>query len=623
MYERLINTIFSYILMKRVILVLCIILLIPHTTAQPSVTIIAPAVERTPSRLQGVLSYISVHTEKGSGHIYIDTWPLAEVDIQGSARLAVQVACDVVNKDWKEYDFFITVRSDSPIVGGPSAGGAMTVAVIAALQGWSLTEGVVMSGTINPDETVGPVGGLYQKAQAASEVAHLFLVPEGQTTILVEEQETIQEGPFAYITTTQKEVNLLEEGQKMGLDVKEVYDIRDAVYYFTGEKIEPPHIEAEPIKADFMKPYVEQKLHETEEEYTRVSTRVDDYTGSYKSDLEDLMTSAQEQIHYARETYESGKYYTSMSASFVAGLNITFADNLLLYFEGQSPEEIFEPLDSYLDTLSEEISSERPHGMTALQCTAAAQKRLFEAEGYLKQAHETRSTVDYMRYASQAQRGGETAEFWLNLAREYQKGDEITEKTLKSAASSMVNTAELSLVYASSILPKTNVLQEAEDDLKTAETEFMEKAYAVSLFSALESKVYSEVALIANVSDKSIITQRVERAKERASNAIETSRRRGIEPVLAVSLYELAESLESPIELLVYLRYAEETASVYRYIEIQPEITEVTEKGEGESEETDKKEEGKGELLLLLFLGIGICIGIGISWVFKLIRSNH
>lgn len=609
---------FSYLLMKRVILLLCIMLVIPsYSTAaeQSSVTVIAPAVERTPSGLQGVLSYITVNTQKGSGHIYIDTWPLAEVDIQGSARLAVQVASDVVDKNWREYDFFITVRSGSPIIGGPSAGGAMTVAVVAALQGWSLTEGVVMSGTINPDETVGPVGGLYQKAQAASEMAHLFLVPEGQTTILVEEQELIQQGPFTYITTTQKEVDLVEEGKKMGLEVKEVYDIRDAVYYLTGKTIEPPHIEAEPITTDFMKPYAHKKLQETEDEYTTTATRINTSTSSYKSDLKDLLESAQTQITYAQEAYESGEYYTSVSGCFVAGLYITYADNLLSYFEGQPVEDIFVTLEDYLNNLSEEIKSERPYGMTALQCIAAAQKRIFEAEDYLQQAYETDSDFDYIQHASYAQRRGETAEFWLNLARTYQKGDEITEITLTNAASSMVNTARLSLVYASSILPRTTILQEAEDNLEKAEREFMDTAYAASLFSALESKVYGEVALIAYSSDTDV-PQRMERARERASSAIETSRNQGIEPVLAVSYYELAESSGDSIQSLMYLRYAEEIATLNKYVESQPEMSVgITSEGETGEKENEKGEES------LLFLGIGICIGIGISWVFRMMRS--
>jgi uncharacterized protein len=606
--QKFINPPHFYLPMKYVNLLLCIILLIPSHVidAQSPVTIIAPAVERTPSGLQGVLSYITVHTEKGNGHVFIDTWPLAEVDIQGSARLAVQVASDVVHKDWRAYDFFITVRSDSPIIGGPSAGGAMTVAVIAALQEWELSPGVVMSGTINPDETVGPVGGLDQKAKAASEVASLFLVPEGQTTIMVEEQEPFQVGPFTYVTTTQKEVNLVEEGKNMGLEVKEVYDIREAVFYFTGNTIESPHIEAEPIKADFMKSYAQKELEETQEEYTTTQERINAYSGSYKEDLEDVLRSAEEEIVHANKTYESGTYYTSMSASFVAGLYITYADNLLSYFNGQSVEEIFGSLDEYLNTLYEEIKTEHPHGMTALQCIAAAQMRVFEALDYLQQAQE-KEDFEHIQYASYAQRRGESTEFWLSLAREYQNGEEITEEALESAASSMINTAELSLVYASSILPQSNVLQEAEDILKKAETEYMNRIYASSLFSALQSKVYSEVALIAYSPEKNI-TQKVERARERASNAIETSRKRGIEPVLAVTYYELAEASDS-IQSLLYLRYAEEIASIHNYLENQPETpVEIISPQQGGE---PKQKTGES----LLFLVIGIFIGIGISWI--------
>ncbi|KYK34806.1 MAG: hypothetical protein AYK18_13690 [Theionarchaea archaeon DG-70] len=601
--------------MKRFIFIFLVMgLLQCIPVAADSVTVVAPAVQKTPQGFQGVLSYITVVTQEGSGHIYIDTWPLAEVDIQGSARLAVQVACEVVNQDWKTYDFFITVRSDSPIIGGPSAGGAITVAVIAALQGWELRSDVVMSGTINPDETVGPVGGLYEKAQAASEVADLFLVPEGQTTIVVEETEQVQQGPFTYITTTQKEVDLEEEGRTMGLQVKEVYDIRDAVYYFTGKRIEPPQIEAKPIRTDFMKPYAQEKLEQIRKEYESAQSEIDSYTGAYKKDLETLLESAHEEIEYAGDTFDHRNYYTSMSASFVAGLYITYAVNLFSYFEGQPVEDIFEGLDSYLVHLSEEIQNERPYGMTALQCIAAAQKRIIEARDYLQEV-EDGSDFDYIEYGSYAQRRGESAEFWLNLSRDYQEGDEIIELMLKNAASSMVNTAELSLVYASSILPQSNLLEEAAATLETAEKAFMEKAYAASLFSAVESKVYAEVSLIFYSSDRSVIAERVDRARERASSCIEESRKRGIEPVLAVSYYELAESRTNSIQSLIYLGYAEEIASIYRYIEAQPD-TEIAEGGEtqGLGSEiipvTIGSEEGA-----LFFLGIGVFVGIGVYWV--------
>jgi PDZ domain-containing protein len=65
-------------------------------------------------------------------------------------------------------------------VSGPSAGLAFTLAIIDDLTPGDLTGGkrVAITGTISPDGTVGPVGGVAQKAVAArSAGAKLMLVP--------------------------------------------------------------------------------------------------------------------------------------------------------------------------------------------------------------------------------------------------------------------------------------------------------------------------------------------------------------------------------------------------------------------------------------------------------------
>ena len=63
------------------------------------------------------------------------------------------------------------------------AGGALTVATIAALLNQTVKEGVVMTGTINEDGTIGSVGGVLKKAKAAKEIgAIVVLVPKGQST---------------------------------------------------------------------------------------------------------------------------------------------------------------------------------------------------------------------------------------------------------------------------------------------------------------------------------------------------------------------------------------------------------------------------------------------------------
>ena len=116
---------------------LIIISLLPLANAAPirewsqevhyrNITIFAPAVAKTNDGYVGVLTQINVTMQNGSGNVYVVTSPLAEVDMQGSAHLAVDVASALTGIDASNHDFIFVVKADSPIVGGPSAGAVMT-----------------------------------------------------------------------------------------------------------------------------------------------------------------------------------------------------------------------------------------------------------------------------------------------------------------------------------------------------------------------------------------------------------------------------------------------------------------------------------------------------------------
>lgn len=78
------------------------------------------------------------------------------------------------------YTFPVDIRIDTGKVGGPSAGLAFTLAILDRLTPGSLTGGdrMAVTGTIELDGTVGPVGGVSHKTEAAIEQgATVFLVP--------------------------------------------------------------------------------------------------------------------------------------------------------------------------------------------------------------------------------------------------------------------------------------------------------------------------------------------------------------------------------------------------------------------------------------------------------------
>jgi len=89
-----------------------------------------------------------------------------------------------------EVSFPHEIVLDSGQVGGPSAGLAFTLGVIDSLTPGELTGGqeVVATGTMAPDGTVGPIGGLEHKVDAVRRTgAKLFLVPDSQSPAELEE----------------------------------------------------------------------------------------------------------------------------------------------------------------------------------------------------------------------------------------------------------------------------------------------------------------------------------------------------------------------------------------------------------------------------------------------------
>jgi PDZ domain-containing protein len=87
----------------------------------------------------------------------------------------------VASQDFVSYHFPINITINTERVGGPSAGLAFTLAIIDDLTPGSLTGGkrVAVTGTINPDGTVGAVGGVEQKAiTARTNGVQLMIVPK-------------------------------------------------------------------------------------------------------------------------------------------------------------------------------------------------------------------------------------------------------------------------------------------------------------------------------------------------------------------------------------------------------------------------------------------------------------
>lgn len=209
---------------------------ISQINAQPQgsnvVVLNAPAVD---NQGNGVVTTLRVEARPGTGRTLVDiNGILFFVDTQNSIQTAREVAENYTHENLSNIDLIYSVETNASVIEGPSAGAALTVSTIAALEGKQLNHSVMITGTINPDGTIGQVGGISAKAQAAKETgATLFLVPQGQgnETTYTPVQNCQQIGLITYCTTEYKATTVnLKNNQ--GIDIVEVNNIQDALNYF-------------------------------------------------------------------------------------------------------------------------------------------------------------------------------------------------------------------------------------------------------------------------------------------------------------------------------------------------------------------------------------------------------
>jgi uncharacterized protein len=187
---------------------------------------------------QGTVMSITVDIREGTGLVLVNTAIPTGVDFQTSAKTAVNVAQEYTNADLSKKDiiFSITAKNSEELqaVDGQSAGMAMTVLLVMEIQEKPINDKVLLTGTIQPDGTIGPIGGAAEKADAAGKYgAETFIVPKGQAITMVQECEESHNGPFVYKSckSEAKALSPITE-EKYGMKVVEATNLVSVLSYF-------------------------------------------------------------------------------------------------------------------------------------------------------------------------------------------------------------------------------------------------------------------------------------------------------------------------------------------------------------------------------------------------------
>ncbi|RLG00163.1 hypothetical protein DRN58_03890, partial [Thermococci archaeon] len=426
------------------------------------------------------------------------------------------------------------------------------------------------------------------------------------------------------IITKPKKVNVVEYAkEKYDVDVIEVKDINDAIFYFTGKNFAEREIKGEiEIKTDFLSKKANEALERNVEYHDAIKEYLDSLNISKyeKRYLERYLDTAEDFIDNAKDNVNNGKYYTALSILFNSEIYVGVVDE---YIHTDDFDTRIEELEGKIESIDSELKEKREdiRGIIGLEFLSAAEKRMKEAYDYLNEAKNYNDTANAAHSIAYADKRADTVKLWLDLAVEYSEGDKISLDNLKADAWKRIEEAKLVYVYVESLVGDDPV-SDALQSLNAAQSEYEAERYTSALFYAIESNIRSSITIELSMSgnDPSIIGEKIQRAKDDAKIAIQLSREEGYEPMLAECYYEYGtnfEEKEDAANAFRMYKYSKEVALAYKHLSTsEVPVSIVTETPIPTATEIPKEEGSK--LILILGSGlIGLFIGIIISSAFK------
>lgn len=539
-----------------------------NVTLSDQVVLRLAAVAETPEGLVGSTASATVMVSPdGSGHVFLDTFPLTQVDMQGSARLAARVAARVSGVALEAQDFFFVIRSASEQIGGPSAGATLTVGAIAALNGWEVRPDVMMTGTINPDGSIGPVGGIVEKAQAARNAQMTrFLFPEGQEIVPLRNDPTAGVDVVRYCA------------EHLKIECIAVGDVRDAVGHMTDHVIERP-----PLNGNVTGPLFQSKIEPLAAQLVeQAAQRVRDAQGAVaavpqaeaRTALEARLADAESTLGRAREAAANGTHYTASSLSFQAAVAAHRTHNAARFLAQGPPA-----LDDALDRARAAVSDARRAvdrvdvaDASLFETTGAAQERLLEAEHGLRDAETlaaqgtTQSSFEAAETAAFVVERAATAVWWLQIGRDLPAGEAITPEQLERAARDTLTASQEVVAYAEAVFNAAQggggTLTDAREKLASAQEAMGRGYHPGAMILALQAETRASALLTVAGFNGGAPASVFEQAQETAARAIQEARERGVEPLVAQSMYEFSFAQPGAVDRLAFLGMARVTANL-------------------------------------------------------------
>ena len=570
-----------------------VLLLLPAVNAEKGHMRLLAVTETSNGDVGGIAD-LFLEIKKGSGRVFLETFPVTKVDTQISTRFAKEIACDFADVDCSKFDFFYTIIAGSSIIGGPSAGAAITILTFSLIEGVNLDDNVAITGTINSGGVIGPVGGVDAKIEAAGrEGISKVLIPIGDSFNHINETENNE--------SINQSLDINESKEEFKIEVKEVATLDEALFEFTGKRFREKKVNltiSENYK-DTMKDLAVQLCSRS----TKLKNRILNFTKNDNA-TKDTFNNAVNLSGRGKESFQENKFYSS--ASYCFGSNVEF-NRLTLVQLNLTEDEVQEKIDELtrdIDSFDLEMENRKLKTITDLESYMIVKERLIEASEFVDlviESIEANSTnLRNLAYAMERLNSAKSwAEFLENKGKEFDLNDQVIE----SACRTKLSEVEERLQYVQLYFPQN--LDNTRKELEYAYQDLEQGNFELCLFKASKAKANVNTVLsvfgvrtdnVRNVADKKL--EIVER------NLVEETEK-GVFPVVGYSYYEYANSLKEndPFSALLYSEYALELSNLEIYFK-SPAIKNIDLFGN-----IDKK--------LFIVLIVGIILGFFIGKITK------
>ncbi len=572
--------------MKTVLLLVVFALIVPTVLAQtePFHTTLL-AVREDGTSLMGSTADLYLEIQDGRERVFLDTYPLTKIDTQISTRFAQEIACNYFDITCTNKDFIYTIRADSSIIGGPSAGASIAALTTAGLLGLPVSEKVAVTGTINSGGLIGPVGGLKEKIEAAAAAdIETVLIPFG-TRFINESEENISAFDWG------GHVDLVEYGNLLNITVIEVTDLNEVVEHVTGRRLLEDGVSFE-VNDEYTS-----LMRDVSEMLCGRSNELNKQTLGLlnRTEMEDLSNTTAKAAVAAAE----GSFYSA--ASYCFGLNVQLHHLLYQNLSDAKIRSKVEQLSKDIERFEKGIHERELHTIADLQAFTVVLERLEEAKTYLKRLDE-----DKHYFLAIAEERFFSSQAWATFFEMSGKAYNLNQDVLQKSCIEKIQEAEERHQYLRLFL--THGVDHIDEGIQLATTHRDGQHYEQCLITASEAKANANAILSTFGVEQSQLSALVD-AKLQALEALiaRTIEKRAF-PLLGFSYYEYARSLKQYDEAsaLLYAEYALEMSNLDIYFD--------EEKGVEITVAVSNR--------ILLAFAFGVLSGFGIAFVIILLKKN-